>query len=129
MPTSLSGFPQQLLSLTVTSSTQQQQTPNAHHEYVLSLFIHSPPLILPCSPKLKKKSPTPPSPMVCHWSLFSPPALYLIVHAIGLDIVEPAKDDPAEEGGEDSESLFGGTSSSLALSFPALYLIVPAIHR
>jgi hypothetical protein len=67
--------------------------------------------------------------MVCHWSLFSPPALYFIVHAIGLDIVEPAKDDPAEEGGEDSESLFGGTSSSLPLSFPALYLIVPAIHR
>ena len=67
--------------------------------------------------------------MVRHWSLFSPPALYLIMHAIGLDIVEPAKDDPAEEGGEDSESLFGGMSLSLPLSFLALYLIVPAIPR
>ena len=51
------------------------------------------------------------------------------MHAIGLDIVEPAKDDSAEEGGEDSESLFGGMSLSLPLSFLALYLIVPAIPR
>jgi len=62
-----------------------------------------------------KISRTPPSPTVCHYSLFSPPVLYLIVHTIGLDIVEPAKDDPAEGGGEDSESLFGGTSSRLCL--------------
>ena len=43
--------------------------------------------------------------------------------------MEPPKDDPAEGGGEDSESLFGGMSLPLPLSFPALYLIVPAIPR
>ena len=46
-------------------------------------------------------------------------SLSLIVLAIAVDTVEPAEDDPAD-GGADSESLFGGTSLSLSLSFPAL---------
>jgi len=126
MPISLSGFPQQLLALTVTSSTQQQ-TPNAHHEYV-GFFIYSFPAVdLTVFPKGQEDIPDPAQSNGMSLVLvFS--ALYLIDHAIGLNIVEPAKDDPAEEGGEDSESLFGGTSSSLPVSFPALYLIVPAIH-
>ena len=56
-------------------------------------------------------------------------ALYLILHAVAVGTVESAEGGPPEEGGEDSESLFGGTSLSLPLCFPALYLIVSAIHR
>ena len=58
--------------------------------------------------------------------------LYLVVNAIAVDtpfVVELPVDDPAKEDGEDSESLFGGTSLPLPLSFPALYLIVLAIPR
>jgi len=90
-----------------------------------SLLILSPPLISLYFLKGEESTPNgiPSAPLF---------TLYLIVNAIGTDtpsVMEPSKDDPAEGDGGDSESLFGGTSLPFPLSFPALYLIVPAIPR
>ena len=118
MPTNLSAFPQQLLPLH-NCYFKYRTTNHQRLSWVRLLLIHSfaaIDLILFSKGQEEILDHAQSNSMPLVLVFFS---LSLIVLAIAVDTVEPAEDDPAD-GGADSESLFGGTSLSLSLSFPAL---------